>query len=202
MSAGAVMTATRSNALWAADGMADLAGCLDAESHQRYLELCRRISVGPSMTVVFENARTLESRVREVERMERMYPPATVRRMLNWYASLLPSNFRLCAAVNVQRPGRRPSAGFHGLATAISHGAIELLAGDHAIRGRVLKTQSGDRLLGSSFWIEFAFSADARDVMLDHTLPMMLSVIADGYAWESEPFTWDMRRSLCEDLGC
>src|SRR5262245_19461156 len=87
----------------------------ESELQYQYLDRFRRVSIGPSVSLVFENAKTLNFRVHEVQTLQRVYPPAAIRRMLDWYESLLPGPDRISAAVSVRRPGRRPTAGLNGL---------------------------------------------------------------------------------------
>src|SRR5438132_13058966 len=117
------MTAMTPDALTFVEEFADETAA-DSELQFQYLDRYRKVPVGPSVTLVFENAKTLNFRVHEVQTLQRVYPPATVRRMLDWYASLLPAADRVSAAVQVRRPGRRPSAGLNGLADAIAEGRI------------------------------------------------------------------------------
>src|SRR5262245_16680 len=98
----------------------------ESELQLQFIDRYRKVTVGPSVSLVFENARTLNFRIHEVQTLQRIYPPVMVRRMLDWYSSLMPQSDRISAAVSVRRPGRRPTAGLNGLADAIADGRIML----------------------------------------------------------------------------
>jgi len=173
-----------------------------AESEQLfdYLDRCRKVQAGPSVSLSFENAQTLSFRVQEVQKLRRAYPLATIQRMLGFYASLLPSAERLCAAVSVRRPGARPTPGLNGLGAAVIEGVISLKLGSQIVIGEVMPTRATDRTLGPAFWVSFPLDAAARAALQDFPCAASIGIIADGYAWESERLSFEVRRSLADDL--
>jgi hypothetical protein len=193
------MTAMTPDALTFVEEFADETAA-DSELQFQYLDRYRKVPVGPSVTLVFENAKTLNFRVHEVQTLRRVYPPATVRRMLDWYASLLPAEDRVSAAVQVRRPGRRPSPGLNDLADAVAEGCISLRIGDLEVPGELKATRAGDRILGPALWVTFAFDDAAREAIADFA-PATVCVDAEGYCWESDPLRAEVRQSLCDDLS-
>jgi hypothetical protein len=119
--------------------------------------------------------------------------------MLGWYQGLMPAADRISALVSVRIPGRRPSAGFNGLAASVADGRITLRIGDREIPGEV-RSRVGDRIAGTSFWVTFHFNDEAREALSDFA-PAFISVNADGYCWDSDPLSDDVRQSLCNDLS-
>src|SRR5262249_13850150 len=69
------------------------------ESHCRYLDRYRRLRVGPSATLLFENRQTLWFRVQEVLRIPRLSDARQVQQELNLFNRLLPSPGQLQAAL-------------------------------------------------------------------------------------------------------
>jgi hypothetical protein len=165
-----------------------------------YLTRCRRVAVGPSVSLMFENAQTLAFRVREINGLSRQFAPAKLQKMREWYAGLLPGHDRLTAAVTVRLPGRRPGPGFCTLAESVAHGQIVLRVGDVEITGETLSQRAGDRVLGAAFWTSFHLTPEATMTLGDFTLPAFVSVISDDYVWDSEPLCFEMRQSLLQDL--
>ena len=192
------MTAMTPDALTFVEEFADDTAT-ESELQFQYLDRYRKVPVGPSVSLVFENARTLSFRIREVQTLRRVYPPVTVRRMLDWYASLMPSAERISAAVSVRRPGRRPSRGLNGLADSVADGRITLRIGDLEVPGEIKPTRAGDHILGPAFWVTFRFDRASREALFD-LAPATVCVDADGYSWESEPLDFEVRQSLCDDL--
>src|ERR1700691_1488801 len=70
--------------------------------HVRYLDRYRRVRLGPSLTLLFENRQTLWFRVQEVLRVARLAEPARVRQELDLYNRLLPGRDRLQAALLIR----------------------------------------------------------------------------------------------------
>lgn len=62
----------------------------------------RRISVGPLVTLVFENRRTLRFQIQEMIRAERIVEPANVQDELDVYNALLPQPGELSATVMIE----------------------------------------------------------------------------------------------------
>ena len=62
----------------------------------------RRISVGPLITLVFENHDTLRFQVQEMIRVERIVDPAKVQDELDVYNALLPSQGELSATLLIE----------------------------------------------------------------------------------------------------
>ena len=62
----------------------------------------RRISVGPLLTLVFENRETLRFQVQEMIRVERIFDPAKVQDELDVYNALLPSPEELSATLLIE----------------------------------------------------------------------------------------------------
>jgi len=174
---------------------------VEYEQQSHYLDRCRRVRVGPAVTLVFENRRTLAFRVRELRSLARRTGPATVSRELDWYSGLLPGPGHLLAALAVREPGSRPSDRLNALARRVAAGRIEFRVGDRVLTGEVRPAAGGDRVLGPAYWVRFGFPAAARAALADPREPVALAVTADGYAAESGPLAPDVRRSLAEDFS-
>src|SRR4051812_17388657 len=73
-----------------------------ASAHRRYLDRYRRVRLGPTLTLVFENRQTLWFRLQEVLRLTRICPIREKRLaelQLEVYNRLLPGPDRLQAAL-------------------------------------------------------------------------------------------------------
>ena len=64
----------------------------------------RRISLGPLITLVFENHDTLRFQVQEMVRVERIVDPGKVQDELDVYNALLPSQGELSATLLIEIP--------------------------------------------------------------------------------------------------
>jgi hypothetical protein len=171
------------------------------EQQSRYLDRCRRVRVGPAVTLVFENCRTLAFRVRELRILARRTSPARISRELDWYTGLLPGPGHLLATLAVREPGSRPSDRLNALARRVAAGCIEFRLGERVIAGELRPAAGGDRVLGPAYWVRFGFPADARCALTDPRELATVAVEAAGYSAVSEPLATDVRRSLAEDFA-
>jgi hypothetical protein len=62
----------------------------------------RRVSVGPLVTLVFENRKTLQFQIQEMIRAERIVEPAKVQDELDVYNELLPTEGELSATLLIE----------------------------------------------------------------------------------------------------
>ena len=172
------------------------------ESRHRYLDRCRKVRVGPAVTVVFENRQTMWFRVQELAQVARATTQGTIQPELDWYKQLLPGGDRLIAAVWVAEPGRRPSKDVLAVRRAVALGRIGFRAADGAeVAGAFRSDRVSDRLIGLAHWAEFTFTAADRAALADSRRGWRLFVEAIGYRHESDPLSDDVRRSLRDDLG-
>lgn len=175
----------------------------DDEPDRRFLYLarCRRVYVGPAVTVVFENRETLWFRLQELARVARVADPGAVTPELGWYAGLLPNRGRLVAAVWVAEPGRRPSKALECVRRAVVNGRLFLRADDgREVEGAYRADRVNDRLIGLADWAEFRFTPDDVAAFADPDREWRAVVVADGYAYAGEPLNDAVRESLLDDL--
>ena len=172
-----------------------------ADRHYLYLARCRRVRVGPAVTVVFENRDTLWFRFQELARVARMTDPGAVTPELEWYAGLLPARGRLTAAVWVAEPGRRPSKALEDVRRAVVNGRLFLRADDgREVAGAYRADRVTDRLIGLADWAEFHFTSDDMAAFADPAREWRPVVEADGYAHAGDPLNQAVRESLLTDL--
>src|SRR5689334_5231285 len=72
------------------------------EEHGRYLDRCRRVRIGPRLTLIFENRKTLWFRLQEVLCIARLTEPALVQQELDLCNRLLPGRNCLQAAMRIE----------------------------------------------------------------------------------------------------
>jgi len=65
----------------------------------------RRVQVGPSMTVVFENRLTVKFQVQEILRVERISDPALAQEEVEGFNSMLPGRGQLSATLMIELMG-------------------------------------------------------------------------------------------------
>ncbi|OWK40216.1 DUF3501 family protein [Fimbriiglobus ruber] len=172
------------------------------ERQFQYLDRCRRLPIGPAVTVVFENRQTLWFRIQELAQVARATDPDHIQPELNWYSKLLPGQNRLHAAVWVAEPGRRPSKALAVVRLAVANGRIGFRADDgHEVAGTFRTNRVNDHLIGLALWAEFHFTGDDRTAFADANRIWHLFVEAAGYCHEGNRLSPEVRESLLQDLG-
>lgn len=170
------------------------------ESLSRYLDRYRRVRIGPSLTLVFENRQTLWFRVHELLRIARLTEPERVQEELNLYNRLLPGRDRLQAALLIEVTDEarltQELAAWQGL----RDDALRLLIGEHQVPATLLTCRPEDRCLGAAHWVQFVLDADARQRLADFRLPAHFAVTHAAYQHESAHLSDEIRQSLLEDL--
>src|SRR5919202_6185803 len=76
------------------------------EALGRYLDRYRRVRIGPSLMLLFENRQTLWFHVQELLRIARLSEPGRVQEELDLYNRLLPGRNQLQAALLIHASGK------------------------------------------------------------------------------------------------
>jgi hypothetical protein len=168
-------------------------------AHLRYLDRYRRVRVGPSMTLVFENRQTLWFRVQEVLRVARLAEPARVLQELDLHNRLLPGRDRLQAALILAvDEARMPEE----LARwrELRGEQLVLRLGPARYPANLLTCRPEDRCIGAAHWVQFVLDSQGRGQLGDYRHPAHVSVSLPGYEHDSGSLGDDVRHSLLEDL--
>jgi hypothetical protein len=157
--------------------------------HGRFLEQCRRVHVGPVVVATFENEQTLGFRIRELTAYIEMTDDPAAIRQLNWYRGLLPTGSRLVVSMMVR--DRMRGTPVNEMAETIARGDIRLIIGDHVLHGYPIEGGGRDSIVGLVQWVAFD----------DLDFAVALDISSEGYEWQSETFSDDVRVSLLGDLS-
>lgn len=168
-------------------------------AHSRYLDRCRRVRVGPAVTLVFANRQTLWFQLQDVLRVARLAEPARVQRELDLYNRLLPTRDRLQAALVLAVDESRLAeelAPWRDLAG----GDLRLCLGSARLPANLLTCRPEDRCVGASHWVQFVLDARARRLLGDFRRSATFALTRPHYSHESAPLSDDVRQSLLDDL--
>jgi hypothetical protein len=178
---------------------------LSTERHFRHLAACRRVAVGPDLSLVFENRETLWFRLAELGSVARLTSAARVRRALAWYNRLLPTDGTLRAAVWLGAAGRRSPgcpAATAELRRAVGRGAFAFAdATGQAVPGHFCADRVEDRLIGLAGWVEFPFQSEDAAAFATPGRGWHLTAEVAGERYASQTLADDAWRSLIADLG-
>ncbi|MEP7341724.1 MAG: DUF3501 family protein [Acidobacteriota bacterium] len=161
----------------------------------------RRISVGPSVTFVFENHDTVLSQVQEMMRAERLVHDDAIQHEIDTYNALLPEQNELAATMFIELPDqssiREEIAKFHGVNTGE---AIYLQIGEGKVPGDFAAGQSDDHRISAVQYVRFRFNDQQREDFVGGTQEVKLVINHPNYQ-HSAVIEAEIREELSRDLA-
>ena len=163
------------------------------EAHRRYCDQYRRIRVGPSAILLFENRQTLWFRIQEILRVTRLRETKWVEQELAIVNRLLPRSHRLQAGLLLDDLESQDW-------DQLDSESVRLVLGAIHICGQITSCKPDERALGVAHWIEFALYRPERKLLDDRSMSCWIEVECGDYRHASGRLTEEMRQSLLDDL--
>lgn len=160
----------------------------------------RRISVGPLLTMVFENRDTLKFQIQEMIRAERILDPAKIQDELDVYNALLPDPDELSATLMIEITD--PAQIKHELDRfmGLDHGnKVTITAGGEIVFGEFEGGRSHETKISAVHFVRFRPTASMNRAFADLTQPVTIRVDHGGYRYEV-PVPGTMREEWLVDL--
>jgi hypothetical protein len=170
------------------------------DSHRRYIDRCRRIRVGPNLTLIFENRKTLWYRVQEVVRVARLADREEVQQELNLYNRLLPGDGLLQAALLIDMDESRFADDVRSWRD-LEGDQLKLCMGEDECPATLVTCRPEDRCAGAAHWVQFALDERAREALADFEAPARFTFDNGAYQHASGPLNDELRQSLLDDLA-
>jgi len=162
----------------------------------------RRMAVGESVTLVFEDRETLRFQVQEMLRVERIAEPEKIQQELDVYNELMPGERELSATLFIEltEPGRI-RAELDRLIGIDEHVALVLGDGTAAdvISARFDPKQMEEDRLSAVQYIRFALDASQAKRLADPSVPACVRIAHPAYE-RSAAIPSDVRASLAAGL--
>ncbi|MCC6140787.1 MAG: DUF3501 family protein [Nitrospira sp.] len=167
------------------------------------LKARRRISVGPLITLVFENRETLLFQVQEMVRVERILDPAKVQEELDVYNALLPAKGELSATLLIEITDDAKMKEWLDAFMGLDHGQkVAIVAGDERLYAEFEGGHSHETKISAVHFVRFKIAPSIKDRLADLRVPVALSVQHGTYR-EEAPVPCCMREEWLKDLaGC
>jgi hypothetical protein len=172
------------------------------EFRSRIIELKkrRRISVGPLITLVFENRDTLQFQVQEMIRVEHIFDPARVREELNVYNALLPMPGELSATLLIEMVEQERMKHWLDLFMGLDRGqTVVIRARQDKVYGEFEGGHSHETKISAVHFVRFKPSSALVAALRRREIPVTLSVDHATYH-EATVVPWDMRKEWLADL--
>lgn len=160
----------------------------------------RRISVGPLITLVFENRDTLRFQIQEMIRAERIIDPVKVQDELDVYNVLLPGPNELSATLLIEITDEATMKEKLDQFMGLDHGEkVAIVAGGDEAFGEFEGGHSHETKISAVHVVRFRPTASMKKAFADLTRPVTMRVHHGGYRQEvSVPGT--MREEWLSDL--
>lgn len=160
----------------------------------------RRISVGPLLTLVFENRDTLKFQVQEMIRAERILDPARIQDELDVYNALLPDPDELSATLMIEITDQAQIKHELDRFMGLDHGnKVAITAGGEIVFGEFEGGRSHETKISAVHFVRFRPTASMNRAFADLTQPVTIRVDHGGYRYEV-PVPGTMREEWLVDL--
>ena len=160
----------------------------------------RRISVGPMLTLVFENHETLRFQVQEMVRVERIVDPAKVQDELDVYNALLPREGELSATLLLEITDEAKVKEWLDTFMGLDHGQkVAIVAGGERAFGEFEGGHSHETKISAVHFVRFRPTDRMTAAFADLRQPVSISVRHGGYH-EDVSVPGSMREEWLADL--
>jgi len=161
----------------------------------------RRISLGPLMTLVFENRDTVRFQIQEMIRVERIFDPQKVQDELDVYNALLPAPNQLSATLLIEITDEATMKEWLDRFMGLDHGEkLAIECGGERAFGVFEGGHSHETKISAVHFVRFRPSPRMKAAFADLRQPVTLKVEHNGYRAEV-PVTGSMREEWLGDLG-
>ena len=161
----------------------------------------RRISLGPLMTLVFENRETLQFQIQEMIRAERIVQPMKVQDELDVYNSLLPAASELSATLLIELTDAATMKESLDRFMGLDRGkTVAIIAGEESVFGQFEGGHSHETKISAVHFVRFKPSEAMKHAFADLRQAVSLSVDHHGYR-ETVPVSGSLREEWLADLS-
>jgi hypothetical protein len=161
----------------------------------------RRVSLGPLMTLVFENRETLRFQVQEMIRAERILEPSKVQDELDVYNELLPTPQELSATLLIEITEAASMKEWLDRFMGLDRGrTVAIVADGESAFGEFEGGHSHETKISAVHFVRFRPNAAMRAAFADLRKPVTLTVNHNGYE-ETVPVPGSLREEWLSDLS-
>jgi hypothetical protein len=161
----------------------------------------RRISVGPLITLVFENRETLKFQTQEMIRVEGIVDPAKVQEELDVYNALLPSGGELSATLLIEITDEARMKQWLDTFMGLDHGQkVAIVAGNERVFGEFEGGHSHETKISAVHFVRFRPTESMTAALADLRQPVTMTVQHGDYRVEA-PVSGSMREEWLRDLA-
>ncbi|MBK5280483.1 MAG: DUF3501 family protein [Nitrospiraceae bacterium] len=161
----------------------------------------RRISVGPLITLVFENRETLRFQTQEMIRVEQILDPRKVQDELDVYNALMPGSGEVSATLLIEITDQERMKEWLDVFMGLDHGeTVAIRVGTEQVFGEFEGGHSHETKISAVHFVRFRPTTSMIAAFADLRQPVMLTVHHHAYHAEA-PVPGSMREEWLFDLG-
>jgi len=161
----------------------------------------RRISIGPLITLVFENYETLQFQIQEMIRVERIVDPEKVQDELDVYNALMPVSGELSATLLIEITEQERVKEWLDMFMGLDHGnTVAIRAGVEQVFGVFETGHSHETKISAVHFVRFRPTASMIAAFANLHVPVTLTVHHGEYHAEA-PVSGSMREEWLSDLN-
>jgi hypothetical protein len=161
----------------------------------------RRISVGPLVTLIFENRETLRFQTQEMIRVEHILEPRKIQDELDVYNALMPEAGELSATLLIEITEQERMKEWLDVFMGLDHGeTVAIRAGSEQVFGEFEGGHSHETKISAVHFVRFRPTNSMTAAFADLRQPVMLTVHHHEYHAEV-PVPGSMREEWLSDLG-
>ncbi len=160
----------------------------------------RRISLGPNITITFENRKTMKFQIQEMMRAERMVHDRQIKEELDIYNSLLPNKYGLSATlfIEVTKETQIHSVLNQFIGLTVGNN-IYFQIGAQKIYAQFEEGREEADKISSVHYLQFHIDEKPMTDFLDDGIAVAITIDYNDYQY-SEILSKPMRSSLIKDL--
>ncbi len=161
----------------------------------------RRISIGPLITLIFENRETLRFQIQEMVRVEHIIDPVKVQDEVDVYNALLPAPGELSATLLIEITDEAMMKTWLDRFMGLDHGEkVAITAGGERVFGEFEGGRSHNTKISAVHFVRFRPTASMKEAFADLRRPVTISIDHGGYR-EEAPVSGSMREEWLSDLS-
>jgi len=160
----------------------------------------RRVQVGPLMTFVFENRRTVLFQIQEMARTERLVHDAAIQHEIETYSKLLPTANELSATLLIEITEKEKIKPTLDSLVGLTHDSIYLVIGEHEIPTIFDEEQSEEGRISAVQYVRWRLNDSDIEHLRSGISGVRIVVRHANYHYATT-FTDEQRESISKDLS-
>lgn len=160
----------------------------------------RRLSIGPYITIVFENRETVQFQIQEMIRVERIFDPVKVQDELDVYNALLPAPGELSATLLIEITEDAMIKERLDQFMGLDHGdKVAIVADGEEVFGEFEGGRSHETKISAVHFVKFRPTTSMTKAFADLSRTVTIRV-QHGHYREESPVSGSMREEWLADL--